>query len=277
MLVTDRKDPVNPTQRTTGDPQSDVPTSADVIIVGAGPGGSTTAATSLVPDSTSWSSRRPLPTREGLRRRPDAARVPRARQARHRHLRRGRLAAQQGLRIYGGRVEPFEMPGRSSTTSRTTASYVPRRLRPAARRARRLPAPRSSKASPSPSRSRRRGPHHRRHVQGRGHVLRPAGRRRRRQLRRGSPSRWASPSATTARWAWPYGPTTRRAPHRRLARVVAGAVGRRAGTSNLLPGYGWIFGMGDGTCNVGLGMLNTSAAFGKTDYKALLKSWLDNT
>lgn len=49
------------------------------------------------------------------------------------------------------------------------------------------------------------------------------------------------------------------------------------GQSNLLPGYGWIFGMGDGTCNVGLGMLNTSSAFGKTDYKALLKAWLDNT
>ena len=29
----------------------------------------------------------------------------------------------------------------------------------------------------------------------------------------------------------------------------------------LLPGYGWIFGMGDGTSNVGLGMLNTSDAF----------------
>jgi geranylgeranyl reductase family protein len=42
----------------------------------------------------------------------------------------------------------------------------------------------------------------------------------------------------------------------------------------LLPGYGWIFGMGDGTSNVGLGMLNTSAAFGNTDYKALLRSWL---
>lgn len=49
------------------------------------------------------------------------------------------------------------------------------------------------------------------------------------------------------------------------------------GQSNLLPGYGWIFGMGDGTCNAGLGMLNTSSAFGSTDYKALLKRWLDNT
>ena len=49
------------------------------------------------------------------------------------------------------------------------------------------------------------------------------------------------------------------------------------GRSALLPGYGWIFGMGDGTCNVGLGILNTSSAFGKTDYKDLLKRWLDNT
>ncbi len=42
----------------------------------------------------------------------------------------------------------------------------------------------------------------------------------------------------------------------------------------LLPGYGWIFGMGDGTSNVGLGLLNTSEAFGKTDYRELLKRWL---
>ena len=45
----------------------------------------------------------------------------------------------------------------------------------------------------------------------------------------------------------------------------------------LLPGYGWIFGMGDGTVNVGLGILSTSKAFGKTDYRALLRSWLDGT
>ncbi|MGH3752282.1 MAG: geranylgeranyl reductase family protein [Pseudonocardiaceae bacterium] len=45
----------------------------------------------------------------------------------------------------------------------------------------------------------------------------------------------------------------------------------------LLPGYGWIFGMGDGTSNVGLGILSTSKAYGKTDYRALLRSWLDGT
>ncbi|WP_285745892.1 geranylgeranyl reductase family protein [Lentzea sp. NBRC 105346] len=45
----------------------------------------------------------------------------------------------------------------------------------------------------------------------------------------------------------------------------------------LLPGYGWIFGMGDGSVNVGLGILSTSKAYGTTDYRALLRSWLDNT
>jgi menaquinone-9 beta-reductase len=47
--------------------------------------------------------------------------------------------------------------------------------------------------------------------------------------------------------------------------------------SNLLPGYGWIFGMGDGTVNAGLGVLNSSAGFQKTDYRGMLTRWLDNT
>jgi menaquinone-9 beta-reductase len=42
----------------------------------------------------------------------------------------------------------------------------------------------------------------------------------------------------------------------------------------LLPGYGWVFGAGDGTSNVGLGLLNTSAAFQHTDYRGLLRRWL---
>ncbi len=47
--------------------------------------------------------------------------------------------------------------------------------------------------------------------------------------------------------------------------------------ANLLPGYGWIFGMGDGTVNVGLGVLNSSTGYQKTDYRGLLTSWLDAT
>ncbi|WP_422772829.1 geranylgeranyl reductase family protein [Plantactinospora sp. WMMC1484] len=45
----------------------------------------------------------------------------------------------------------------------------------------------------------------------------------------------------------------------------------------LLPGYGWIFGMGDGRVNVGLGVLNSSAAFGRTNYRRLLVDWLAGT
>ena len=49
---------------------------------------------------------------------------------------------------------------------------------------------------------------------------------------------------------------------------------RSTGREVLLPGYGWVFGVGDGTSNVGLGILNTSEAFGKVDYKALLHRWV---
>ncbi|MFC3576897.1 geranylgeranyl reductase family protein [Streptomyces yaanensis] len=48
---------------------------------------------------------------------------------------------------------------------------------------------------------------------------------------------------------------------------------RRGGQERLLPGYGWIFGMGDGTSNVGLGVLNTSASFKELDWREVLKAW----
>ncbi|MGC4804842.1 geranylgeranyl reductase family protein [Micromonospora sp. DT233] len=51
----------------------------------------------------------------------------------------------------------------------------------------------------------------------------------------------------------------------------------KASGDNLLPGYGWIFGLGDGRVNVGLGVLNSSNAFGKTNYRRLLTDWLANT
>jgi len=43
---------------------------------------------------------------------------------------------------------------------------------------------------------------------------------------------------------------------------------------DLMPGYGWIFPLADGTVNVGLGMLNTSKHFGKVNYKQLLQDWV---
>ena len=45
------------------------------------------------------------------------------------------------------------------------------------------------------------------------------------------------------------------------------------GKEVLLPGYGWIFGVGDGTSNVGLGILNSTASFQKVDYRKLLRRW----
>ncbi|MCA1685923.1 MAG: FAD-dependent oxidoreductase, partial [Planctomycetia bacterium] len=48
----------------------------------------------------------------------------------------------------------------------------------------------------------------------------------------------------------------------------------RAPNGDLLPGYGWIFGVGDGTSNVGLGLLNTTKAWQDTDYRKLLRSWV---
>ena len=47
----------------------------------------------------------------------------------------------------------------------------------------------------------------------------------------------------------------------------------RTESGDLLPGYGWVFGVGDGTSNVGLGILNTTRAWQRTDYKELLASW----
>ncbi len=56
-------------------------------------------------------------------------------------------------------------------------------------------------------------------------------------------------------------------------------VGRSSGADqgNLLPGYGWIFGLGDGRVNVGLGVLNSSAAWGRTNFRTMLTDWLATT
>jgi geranylgeranyl reductase family protein len=45
-------------------------------------------------------------------------------------------------------------------------------------------------------------------------------------------------------------------------------------TSASMPGYGWIFGMGDGTANVGYGLLDTRRS-DSGDHRAVLRQWLD--
>jgi len=49
------------------------------------------------------------------------------------------------------------------------------------------------------------------------------------------------------------------------------------GRSNLLPGYGWIFPLGDGTANVGLGTLSAKGTPSKLDHRALLRDWLEHS
>ena len=41
-----------------------------------------------------------------------------------------------------------------------------------------------------------------------------------------------------------------------------------------MPGYGWVFGMGDGTANVGFGLLDTRRAT-SSDHRGVLRRWLD--
>ena len=52
------------------------------------------------------------------------------------------------------------------------------------------------------------------------------------------------------------------------------------GASHLLPGYGWIFALGDGTANVGLGAVSSSPARQSAtghDYRSMLQAWMRNT
>lgn len=46
--------------------------------------------------------------------------------------------------------------------------------------------------------------------------------------------------------------------------------------SDLMPGYGWIFAVGDGLVNVGLGSLSSTAAPTGLDYRAMFHTWMKN-
>ena len=48
---------------------------------------------------------------------------------------------------------------------------------------------------------------------------------------------------------------------------------RRGARPTMLPGYGWVFGMGDGTVNVGLGVLASDRTAGSGDHRGLLEAW----
>jgi flavin-dependent dehydrogenase len=46
------------------------------------------------------------------------------------------------------------------------------------------------------------------------------------------------------------------------------------GGRQLMPGYGWIFPLGDGTANVGLGILDTFKDFGSFDSREVMRRWV---
>ena len=73
-----------------------------------------------------------------------------------------------------------------------------------------------------------------------------------------SPSAW--PSGRTGRSAWPSGATTARRPSTTTTTWSPGwSCAARTAATSCCPGYGWIFGLGDGRVNVGLGVLNSSS------------------
>lgn len=50
----------------------------------------------------------------------------------------------------------------------------------------------------------------------------------------------------------------------------------KPGESELMPGYGWVFPLGDGVVNVGLGSLSSTAKPTGIDYKSLFETWMRN-
>ena len=63
------------------------------------------------------------------------------------------------------------------------------------------------------------------------------------------------PRPRTSPWAWPCAATTRSPGHDHP--FIESHLDIRDGEGNVVPGYGWIFPLGDGRVNVGVGLLST--------------------
>ena len=187
----------------------------------------------------------------------------------------------RGLRIFGGRHRlELDWPDLASYPSYGLVRprhRLRRGARPHRAEVRRQPARGHHRHRPAARRAHR--PHRRRHASRTATSLRAplVHRRRRRQRPHRARRRHREARRPAAGRRRPRLPRTRAA---RTQRPVPGVATSSSGTARrgegrLLPGYGWVFGVGDGTVNVGLGILNTSEAFGNVDYKDLLRRWLN--
>ena len=255
---------------------------ADVIVVGAGPAGSATA-THLARRGLQRGAagEGDVPAGEGVRRRAHAAGHPPVDPARASTPASRPAGCTTGGCGSTAASGPSSSTGPISPTSRRTGWSGPAPTSttcwPATPS---RPAPSCTSCATSPHRSSTPGPSG-------SSACRPGtaassarrGGGRRRQLHPAEPGHGPEPSATTGRWAWRCAPTTAA----RGTATTTWSPGWSCGTasrgqSNLLPGYGWIFGMGDGTCNVGLGHpqhLRRRSAGPTT--RTCCKRWLDNT
>ena len=224
-----------------------------------------------------------VPAREGLRRRADPARRQAAHRHGHRHQRGGRLAAQPGLRVIGGGVTPRAGLARRSRASPTTAWSAPgwtsTSCSPGTPSQVGRAAARQTPPSPAPVIDERTG----RVVGVAGDVGPDKDKRRSPSAPRwsspptaspaGSRSRSASPSATTGRSASPSAATTA-APGTHDDYLESWLeLWDRSDPANakLLPGYGWIFGMGDGRVQRRPRRAQSTAALrARRNYRALL-------
>ena len=201
-----------------------------------------------------------LPAREDVRRRAHAARRPPAPRHGPRRPARGASSAST-VCARSPTASPSSSPGPSTPISRRTdtscAGASSTRWWPSARSRR---APRCGRA---PRRSRRwsrtacvaRRGRARTRTTGRPSRSAPATSSSPTAPTRASAGRSAPPATGRIPWAWRFAATSR-------ARTTTSRGSRAISTSrdrdgNHLPGYGWIFPVGDGTVNVGVGLLST--------------------